>query len=92
MDIEAHEGILRRRTKILAVFATGSIAAAISVLLLGMWLKFLVLVFFGIGLAMMALSLRTSISDHAFRCFKLGLICWLIAVAAFFYGLYAWIF
>jgi len=92
MNVEMNEKRIRVGTKILAVFATGIIAAAISVLLLGMWLKFLFLVFLGIGLAILVLAFRTSVFEGAIQYFKLSMICWFIAVAAFFYGLYAWIF
>ena len=92
MDIEAREEKMRRGTKILAVFATGITIAAITVLVQGMWLKFLFLVFLGVGLAMLVLAFRTSVVENASRYFRLSLFFWIMTVASFFYGLYAWLF
>lgn len=92
MDIETREERMRRGIRILAVFATGIIIAAIIVLVQGMWLKFLFLVFLGTGLAMLVLAHRTSVTKHATRYFELSLVFWLMTIATFFYGLYAWLF
>ena len=92
MDIEAREERMHRGIRILSVFATGIIIAAIAILAQGMWLEFLFLVFLGTGLAMLALALRTSVIEHASRYFRLSIVCWVITVTTFFYGLYAWLF
>ena len=92
MDKGTHERQLRNRLYIVCAVAGAIIILAVSLLVLGMWLKSLFLALFGIALFMIAFALGSESENRSCLFFVLSVFVGTLALAVFVYGIYSWIF
>ncbi len=91
-DMEAYKRQLRNCIFVVCAVAGVIVIIAASLLVLGMWLKALVLALFGIAVFMLAFSLRSEWDGKGRWFFWLFMVFIALSLAAFGYGLYCMIY